>query len=245
MKIVLTTLLLGTTLLFANSSTDSDVLNFNRADLKKIKYLQSKRIIERVEAKKDRKIDYSKDFAVNLNAVSKKTDILNSIDSYSQEDFNKAYTNVLSFLENKQQGSKTIDIYKNQSMKSYLEKHYKDMLKAIAYTESDFRYPVGLIDKDDVSYFQINIKQGIWDIDRLEKITQLNNLSRQKLIDDYNLAGKVALHVLLYNISLYASNNNIAEPKYHDLKRFIASYNHPFKLKEYYMASAEEFLASL
>lgn len=238
MKIILSTLLIAISL----NASDSDVLNFNRADLKKINYLQSKRILPKSEKISKNEIPYNYD---NTEYVSKKNEILGSINSYSQVDFYNAYYNVLSFLENKQEKSKTLEIFKNEKMVSFLEANYKDMLKTIAHNESGFKHPVGTIDKDDVSYFQINIKKNIWDLTKLEDITKTDKISRKQLIEDYHFAGKVALHVLLYNISLYASNNNISDPQSEDLKKFIASYNHPYKLKDYYMQSAENFLATL
>lgn len=229
-------------LVITSSFLLGDVLNFKRSDLQKVSYIQDKRkpLYKPVNENNytPSKVTFSKEIAY------KKDEIFKSIDSYTNDDFYEIYNNVLTYME-KNNSQNLINYIKNPEIITFLKEHYKSMLKTIAYNESGFKHTVGLMDPNDVSYFQINIKKNIWPLSKLENITNTNQITREQLIEDYNFAGKVALHVLIYNTGLYASINKINTPNESHLIKFIASYNNPTKLKDYYMQSAKSFLASL
>ena len=211
--------MLGT--LFANEKT----IHLKREDLKKIKYLEKK-----IEYKKENR---------KYEELYNKEEIVKTIKGISEEEFEKIYENVINYKKEKKIITTQLE---KGNIKKIIKENYKNMLESIAYTESGFKYKVGLIDEDDISYFQINIKENIWNTRKIEKITKKENITRNKLINDIELSSRVALHILIYNISLFINKYEIKEVEEKDIGILVATYNHPFKLKEYYVNKVEKYL---
>lgn len=175
--------------------------------------------------------------------IETKESILKHIDSFSDEDFHIAYMTVTNFLKEEDNG-KAVKILSNWSNYGYFKTHYKDMLKTIANNESDFTHKIGLYDKNDISYFQINIASHLWNIKKLRNFTKLN-IDKKILLDNVKVAGFVALHILIYNSAIYVNYNNANSFNKYSVKELIATYNNPIKLNSIYIEKADNFLTSL
>lgn len=178
-------------------------------------------------------------FFLSLSSLfGAKESIIKEINSISIKDVELIYLNVLDRLEEE----RNTNSYKFLTSKENIRKillNYKDMLEAIAYNESNFKYLIGFVNKNDVSYFQINIGSSFWNVEKLSLLTK-ENVSRDKLLEDVNFSAKVALHVLIYNIGIHANYY-----KYNpDMLNMIASYHNPLKINEVYKNSAKHYLRS-
>lgn len=209
-----------------NTLYATEKIHLKREDLKNIKYL---------EKKTERKIYYKNEKEEKYN----KEEIVKIINEITEEEFEKIYKNVISYKKEKKITTKELE---KENIKKILKENYKNMLESIAYTESGFKYKVGLIDEDDISYFQINIKENIWNTRKIEKMINKENITRNSLINDTELSSRVALHILIYNISLFINKYEIKEIEKKDIGILVATYNHPFKLKAYYVNKVEKYL---
>ncbi len=93
------------------------------------------------------------------------------------------------------------------------KKWYKVMLFSIAYAESKFKYNEGLYDKNDIGYFQINIK--IWNKENVEKYLNFDYYDPYILKHDIELQTELALRILLYNIAVKIKQDGYQKSIYH------------------------------
>lgn len=208
-----------------NSYGNEEPIILKREDLKKIKYIERKK-----EYKEKR------EYIIEEN---KKEEIVKIINEITEEEFEKIYKNVINYKKEKKMLTTQLE---KENIKKIIKDNYKNMLESIAYTESGFKHKVGLIDEDDISYFQINIKENIWNTRKIEKMVNKENITRNRLINDIELSSRVALHILIYNISLFINKYEIKNIEKKDIGILVATYNHPFKLKEYYVNKVEKYL---
>ena len=111
---------------------------------------------------------------------------------------------------------------------TYLRKHHKRGLYAIAFKESSFKYKIGFRNKHDRGYFQINTK--IWSPKVIrEKFgipTTIWSLTHNPYIQ-----AKVALRVWLYNTALFLKTYR-KYPK--NLAEYASLYHNPSKISRKY-----------
>lgn len=180
-------------------------------------------------------------YQLNAEEINKEK-ILNTIDNYSNEVLFNAYINVIEKLK-KEKNTNALNKITEKEIIEIIAYNYKNMLKAIASNESNFKYAIGLYDKNDLSVFQINVRESLWNINELNKFTKMN-VSKDKLIKNHYFAGKVALHILIYNIAIHANYHKYT-PSEKDLYTLIATYNNPINVDQTYINKAKSFLATL
>lgn len=162
--------------------------------------------------------------------------IVKEIDSITIKEIETIYLNVLDKLI--EEGNiKALNYLTDRENAYTILLNYKDMLEAIAYNESNFKYLIGFKNKNDISYFQINIANKVWNVEKLSSLTK-KTVSKERLLDDIRFSAKIALHILIYNIGIHANYN-----KYNpDMYNMIASYHNPTKINHYYKNNAKDYL---
>lgn len=165
-----------------------------------------------------------------------KEKIYKEIDSISLDKFSEVYANVVIQLESEGNMNSVKFLMNRENMRTIMS-NYKEMLKTISYIESNFKYKIGFKNKNDVSYFQINIASNIWNIDKLSVLTG-KEITRDKLLEDIKLSSVVALHILIYNISIHANYNKYVP----SLENMIAAYHNPTRVNYAYLEQAKHFL---
>lgn len=114
---------------------------------------------------------------------------------------------------------------------------YKRWFLTYSYNESNFKYKIGLQNKNDVSYFHINIASHLWNVQKLTELTG-KVVTRDKLLDNIKFSSVVALHILIYNIGIHANYN-----KYNpSIENMIAAYHNPVKVNYAYLNQAKMYL---
>ena len=92
-------------------------------------------------------------------------------------------------------------------------KWYKRMLFSIAYAESKFKYIEGIYDKDDIGYFQINVRY--WTRERARKYLNFDYFHRNLLKYNIRLQTELALRIMLYNIAVKIRKDGYQKSIYH------------------------------
>lgn len=165
-----------------------------------------------------------------------KVEIYKEIDSISLSKFEDVYVNVLKKFEAEGNSNAIKYLMERENMKTIIL-NYKRMLKTISYIESNFKYKIGFQNKNDVSYFQINIASHLWNVKKLSDLTG-KEVTRDKLLDNIKFSSVVALHILIYNIGIHANYN-----KYNpSIENMIAAYHNPVKVNYYYLNQAKMYL---
>ncbi len=162
--------------------------------------------------------------------------IIKEINSISIKEVEIMYLNVLDKLI--EEGNVNALNYLTDKKNAYaILLNYKDMLEAIAYIESNFKYTIGFKNKNDISYFQINIANHLWNLEKLSQLTK-KDVSKERLLGDIKFSAETAMHILIYNIGIHANYH-----KYNpDIFNMIASYHNPIVINKLYKGNAVDYL---
>ena len=109
------------------------------------------------------------------------------------------------------------------------ENELRLVLFAIALHESKFRYKVGLYNKYDFCFLQVNVQT--WDYRKRKKYLLVNYTERQILYDT-EACIDTGLRVFLYNLGMAKKYFDYEKAKKYGLIKYVGLYHSPFNPKK-------------
>lgn len=123
-----------------------------------------------------------------------------------------------------------LKILKDKKFIEHVKNLYQSALYMIADIESSFKYQKGIVDKNDVGIWQINLYW--WDI---QKLSLFRTVSLEELLR-VDTSCEFALYIFIYHASIWY---NKSKEKYNDIST-ITAYHQPNRQVEQYRTKVKE-----